>query len=265
MECAVDKRTAKRNRSNYITYYKLIIKLNLITVNLRGVITNNTIRVALVEDNAVNRNTFQQKVQQNENWNIIFIANNGDDCLEELKGLPAQVLPQIIFMDIEMPGLNGIQTIAVGKTLYPQIHFIILSAFDDDDKIFEAIKAGAEGYLLKHESAETLNDAIKNVIEFGGAPLSPGIARKALLLLSKSSHEKPEDKSSALPAALSEREKEILQHTVNGLDAKRIGDILNISVYTVRKHIANIYEKLHVQSKAQIIKLAHNNKWFHFS
>ncbi len=222
----------------------------------------NTIRIALVEDNAVNRNTFQQKVQQYANWNIVFIANNGDACLHELKGLPATVLPQVIFMDIEMPGLNGIQTIAAGKILYPQIHFIVLTAFDDDDKIFEAIKAGASGYLLKHESAVTLRDAITNVLNFNGAPLSPAIARKALQLLSQSSNNNIKTKTSAPPESLTERETEILQHTVNGLDAKRIADILDISVYTVRKHIANVYEKLHVQSKAQIMKLAHENKWF---
>jgi DNA-binding NarL/FixJ family response regulator len=187
---------------------------------------------------------------------------NGENCLEQLKGMPENVLPNVIFMDIEMPGLNGIQTIAIGKTLYPQIHFIVLSAFDDDEKIFEAIKAGASGYLLKHESAASLNDAVVNLLEFGGAPMSPGIARKALQLLCSSVNEKIDRKASLIPETISEREREILQHTVNGLDAKRIANFLNISVFTVRKHIANIYEKLHVQSKAQIMKLAHNNKWF---
>ncbi len=224
----------------------------------------NPIRIALAEDNAVNRNTFQQKIQQYDGWKIMFIAVNGEDCLQQLKGLPLHSLPQVLFVDIEMPALNGIQTIAIGKTLYPQIHFIVLSAFDDDDKIFEAIKAGAEGYLLKHETAASLKDAVTNVLEFSGAPLSPAIARKALQLLSKSSDEKRNKEIFSPPEILSEREKEILHHTVNGLDAKRIADILNISVFTVRKHIANIYEKLHVQSKAQIIKLAHNNKWFKF-
>jgi DNA-binding NarL/FixJ family response regulator len=187
---------------------------------------------------------------------------NGENCLEQLKGMPENVLPNVIFMDIEMPGLNGIQTIAIGKTLYPQIHFIVLSAFDDDEKIFEAIKAGASGYLLKHESAASLNDAVVNLLEFGGAPMSPGIARKALQLLCSSVNKKVDRKASLIPETISEREREILQHTVNGLDAKRIANFLNISVFTVRKHIANIYEKLHVQSKAQIMKLAHNNKWF---
>lgn len=225
-------------------------------------LAENMIRIALAEDNLVNRNTFQQKVLQQDNICIVFLATNGEECLDELKGLPNNKLPQVIFIDIEMPNLNGIQTIALGKSIYPQIHFVVLTVFDDDEKIFEAIKAGASGYLLKHDGAESLQDAIKNVLEFGGAPMSPAIARKALQLLSKSTTEKKTKETSSLPETISEREKEILQHTVNGLDAKRISDILNISVHTVRKHIANIYEKLHVQSKAQIIKLAHNNKWF---
>lgn len=225
---------------------------------------SNTIRIALVEDNAVNRNTFLQKTREYENWEIIFVANSGDACLEELKGLPMAILPQVIFMDIEMPGMSGIQTIATGKILYPQIHFIVLTAFDDDDKIFEAVKAGASGYLLKYDTPAQLKDAITNVLEYNGAPLSPGIARKAMQLLSKASNEKIKEDKTALPLSLTERETEILQHTVNGLDAKHIAELLDISVYTVRKHIANVYEKLHVQSKAQIIKLAHNNKWFNW-
>ncbi len=220
------------------------------------------IRIALVEDNAVNRNTFLQKAKEQPDWKIVFIAPNGNTCLSELKGMPATVQPQVIFMDIEMPGLNGIQTIAAAKILYPQIFFIVLSAFDDDDKIFEAIKAGASGYLLKHESAASLRDAVINVLELNGAPLSPGIARKALQLLSKSSTPSTKKGNETLPEILSDREKEILQQTVNGLDAKQIGEMLSISVFTVRKHISNIYEKLHVQSKSQILKLAHTNKWF---
>ncbi len=223
---------------------------------------DNLIRIALVEDNAVNRSTFLQKVQEHADWKIIFIANNGNDCLKELKGMPANILPQVIFMDIEMPGLNGIQTIAAGKILYPQIYFIVLSAYDDDDKIFEAIKAGASGYLLKHESADSLKDAVLNVLELKGAPLSPGIARKALQLLSHATDINVKSEKITFPEILSHREKEILQLTIQGLDAKQIGDMLHISVFTVRKHISNIYEKLHVQSKVQVLKLAQANKWF---
>lgn len=217
--------------------------------------------IALAEDNAVNRNTFLQKIKQLQNIELLFIAENGHDCLESLKGLPHTKLPQVIFMDIEMPEMNGIEAIAIAKALYPQIHFVVLTVFDEDDKIFEAIKAGASGYLMKHEPANVLQDAITNVLEYSGAPMSPAIARKALQLLSNA--EKPlAAQHGELPSVITEREKEILQHTVNGWDAKRIAGVLHISTLTVRKHIANIYEKLHVQSKAQIIQMAHKNKWF---
>jgi len=217
--------------------------------------------IALTEDNPVNRNTFLQKIKTCNHLSVLFIANNGNECLEHLKGLPHDKIPQLIFMDLEMPEMDGIQTIAIAKSLYPQIHFIVLTVFDDDEKIFEAIKAGASGYLLKHEPADVLCNAIDNVLEVGGVPMSPAIARKALNLLSRS---RPAGDAEAthLPQQITEREKEILQQMVNGWDAKRIASALNLSVLTVRKHIANIYDKLHVNSKAQVISLAHQQKWF---
>jgi DNA-binding NarL/FixJ family response regulator len=220
--------------------------------------TNFTI--ALAEDNLVNRNTFMQKLKVAVSLQLVFSAANGNECLEHLKGLPQQALPQVIFMDIEMPEMDGIETIRIAKSLYPEIYFIVLTVFDDDEKIFEAIKAGASGYLLKHEPAIVLQDAVINVIESGGAPMSPAIARKALKLLSRTIVAAGTT-AGTLPAAITDREQEILQHMVNGWDAKRISSVLNISVLTVRKHIANIYEKLHVNSKAQVISLAHKNKW----
>lgn len=220
------------------------------------------IRIAFVEDNPVNRNTFRQNMQGHAKWKISFIAADGSECLAELKGMPSSLLPHIIFMDIEMPLLNGIQTIAIAKSIYPDIHFIVLTIFDDDEKIFEAIKAGASGYLLKHETRSGIEDAIITVFEHKGAPMSPAIARKTLLLLSKSTSMGENKKANPLPQIITEREKEILEHTITGKDAKQIAAILNISVLTARKHIANIYEKLHVQSKAQIIQIAHKNKWY---
>ncbi len=220
-------------------------------------------KVALVEDNAVNRNTFLQKLKVSGKMQLVFSAVNGGDCLEQLKGLPHMNLPQVIFMDLEMPELNGIETIRIAKALYTQIHFIVLTVFDDDEKIFEAIKAGASGYLLKHEPATVLEDAIVNVLETGGAPMSPAIARKTLQLLTRRG-DVPEDQSAQnvnLPANITDREKQILQYMINGWDAKKIASELNLSVLTVRKHIANIYDKLHVNSRAQVITLAHKNKW----
>lgn len=216
--------------------------------------------VALTEDNYINRNTFMQKINVFADLKVVFYSANGHECLEQLKGLPHNQLPQVIFMDIEMPEMDGIEAIRIAKALYPQIHFIVLTVFDDDEKIFEAIKAGASGYLLKHEPAEILHDAIINVITYGGAPMSPAIARKTMYLLSKSTSE-VNAAITGVPKVLTEREQEILQHMVKGWDAKRISAELDVSVLTIRKHIANIYQKLHVNSKAQVISLAHNNNW----
>lgn len=221
------------------------------------------VRIGLVDDKAVNRSSITYKLKQFEDLHFCFTAVNGHDCLEQLKDLPLVKTPQVIFMDLEMPEMDGVQTISIARALYPQIYFIVLTVFDDDDKIFEAIKAGAHGYLLKDESAIALYNAITNVLENGGAPMSAAIARKALELLSKAQLQ-TETKAAEphlLDALVTEREKEILLHTINGLDAKRIATTLDISVLTIRKHIANIYQKLHVNSKAQIISLAHKKNW----
>ena len=200
--------------------------------------------IALTEDNSVNRNTFLQKISMLDNMQLAFIASNGHECLEQLKGVPEGKRPQVIFMDLEMPHMNGIETISLAKSLYPEIHFVVLTVFDDDEKIFEAIKA------------------VMNVLEFGGAPMSPAIARKALQLMSKASLAVSVEEKNSLPEMITTREEEILKHMVNGWDAKRIASVLDISVLTVRKHIANIYDKLHVQSRAEVINMAHHNKWF---
>ena len=221
------------------------------------------VKIGLVDDKAINRNSITDKIKQFEDLECCFTAVNGHDCLEQLKGLPVEKIPQVIFMDLEMPEMDGVQTINIARALYPDIYFLVLTIFDDDDKIFEAIKVGAHGYLLKDESAIVLHNAITNVIENGGAPMSAAIARKALDMLSKA-HLQTETRAAEpnlLDALVTEREKEILLHTINGLDAKRIAVILDISVLTIREHIANVYQKLHVNSKAQIISLAHKNNW----
>lgn len=220
----------------------------------------NVLNIGITDDKSINRKNIAEKINQFDDLKLCFTAINGNDCLEQLKGLPLEKMPHIIFMDIEMPELDGIQTISIARSLYPNIFFIVLTIFDDDDKIFEAIKAGAHGYLLKDENAVALHNAIITVAEHGGAPMSPAIARKALHLLSQAAINIPEkiQNQNQVTAILSEREKEMLQYTVNGYDAKRIAEITAISVLTVRKHIANIYQKLHVNSKAQIMKIAYD-------
>jgi DNA-binding NarL/FixJ family response regulator len=222
----------------------------------------NQYTIALAEDNKAYLNAFLHKTAGCSNLQLVFTAVNGRDCLEQLKGLPQARLPQVLFMDLEMPEMDGVEAIRIGKTLYPSIHFIVLTVLDDDDKVLEAIRAGASGYLLKHESTEVLLESIDMVLEQQGAPMSPGIARKALQLLSHSAPTTQQPPKEGPPASITPREEEILQHIVAGWDAKRIASATNISVHTVRNHIANIYQKLQVQSRAQIIRLAHKNKWF---
>jgi DNA-binding NarL/FixJ family response regulator len=219
------------------------------------------LKIALVEDNPINRNSFIQKINQFPELDLNIIACNGHEFLEKLKNSILSNYPVVVFMDIQMPGLNGIETIKLAKSIYPFMHFIILTVFEDDDNIFEAIQAGASGYLLKHESHHTIHDAIQEVMDFGGAPMSPAIARKTLKLLGQRKSIDQQSGPSVLETLLSDREKEILFHIVNGYDAKRIAEITDISTLTVRKHIANIYTKLHVNSKAQVITMAHKNKW----
>jgi DNA-binding NarL/FixJ family response regulator len=220
--------------------------------------------IAVAEDNKAYLNSFLHKIKECDNLRLLFSAANGKLCLEQLKGCPANLLPQVIFMDIEMPELNGIETIGIAKSLYPSIHFIVLTVFEDDEKVFEAIRAGASGYLLKHEPPAVLLHSVQSVMEEQGAPMSPGIARKALAMLSRSviHNNGGVEPAHKLPEAITEREEEILKHIVTGWDAKRVAAYLDISVYTVRNHIANIYEKLQVRSKAEIMQMAHKNKWF---
>ncbi len=217
-------------------------------------------KIALVDDNALNRSNFVQKVAQFSDLDLSIIATDGHDFLEQMKGLPLQQLPLVVFMDIQMPGLNGIDTIKLAKSLYSTVHFIVLTVFEDDDTIFEAIQAGASGYLLKHENYHSILQAIQEVTEYGGAPMSPAIARKTLKILGQKKNVEHSN-TSVLESLLTERELEVLQHLVNGYDAKRIAEITGISTLTVRKHIANVYNKLHVNSKAQVISMAHKNNW----
>jgi len=217
------------------------------------------IRIGLVDDNYVNQRNFVQNIKQFPDLKLTILASSGEEYLDKIKSMPVNLLPAVVFMDIQMSGMNGIDTIKLAKAHSNAINYIVLTVFEDEDYIFEAIKAGAIGYLLKHANYLSIYDAITEVLEYGGAPMSPAIARKALRLLNKPQSEGNEkDKILSL---LTDREREVLQNLVNGYDAKRIAEILDVNTLTIRKHIANIYTKLHVNSKAQVISLAYQNKW----
>jgi DNA-binding NarL/FixJ family response regulator len=162
-------------------------------------------------------------------------------------------------MDIDMPELNGIDTVAIAKTVYPSIKYLMLTVYDDEDLLFRAIKAGASGFLLKDEKINVIEQHIVNLHKGLDAPMSPSIAQKALSLINKS-HVKittPEEDGGPTRFDVSNREIEVLQLLVDGYNYKDIADKLFISHNTVKKHIAHIYEKLHVTSKAQAIKVSH--------
>jgi DNA-binding NarL/FixJ family response regulator len=221
------------------------------------------IPIAIVDDRSQNRLSLAEKINSSDDIAVRFTALNGRDFLEQMKKLSLSEIPQVVLMDIEMPGMNGIEAVQFGKQLYPQVRFLMLTVFDDDDKIFEAIKAGASGYLLKDEKVAKIIECVQQIAELDGAPMSPSIARKALdMLVKPSEYRKKSDEASAITHGnLSDREFEILQLMVDGYNSRTTAEKLFLSTHTVRKHIANIYHKLHVTSKATAIKVATKNKW----
>jgi len=215
------------------------------------------VKIAIVDDKSIVRKAIKDKLYSSGEITIVMEASNGEEFLEKMNESAADLLPQIVLMDLEMPEMDGIQTIAIASILFPEIKFIVLTIFDNNEKIFEAIKAGANGYLLKDDDAINLKEAILNVINYNAVPMSPAIARKTLGLLKTGFSG---DQNKTLLNVLSRREQDVLQLLVEGLEYKQIAEKLFISPATVRTHIANIYQKLHVNSKAQAIMLAYKNK-----
>ncbi len=215
------------------------------------------IRVAVVDDKINNRKVIIDKLSRNNFFSIAFQAVNGGDFLTQMRGLPEDDQPHIVLMDLEMPHVDGVSAIGTASSLYPNVKFVVLTIFDDDDKIFRAIRAGACGYLLKEESSEVIADMLMNLWESGAGPISPSIAYKILQMVQQPKTVKEEAIPEENMFQLSEREKEILQKLSEGLDYKEIAGLFFISPNTVKKHIKNIYQKLHVNSKAQALRIAY--------
>ena len=218
------------------------------------------IKTAIVDDNYINRTTIKEKLHPYEDVELLFEAKNGQDFLVKLERLDKEDHPQVVLMDLEMPVLDGISTISTASIRFPHIKFIVLTIYEDNDKIFEAIKAGASGYLLKEDKAIQIVEAIKNVVEFDGIPMSPAIARRAMKILSEAPKPERSEQSQA-DYQLSFREMEILKEIVKGSSPQDVAEKLFISPNTVRTHVNNIYKKLHLNSRSQIINLAYKNKW----
>lgn len=212
------------------------------------------IKVALAEDN--NRLAISIKENLNlfkDDIEFVFRASNGKELLELLQ---KEIAVEVILMDIEMPVMDGIKATEIVKQNHPQIKVIMLTVFDDEERIFQSILAGASGYLLKDESPDKLLEGIKMIME-GGAPMSPSIAFKALNLLRNPERIIEKDKTEI--QSLSSREIEVLEQISKGLDYSKIADNLFLSPFTVRKHIENIYKKLQVHNKVEAVQKAIKN------
>jgi len=208
------------------------------------------IKIAIVDDNTFLTKAVRDKLSFFEDINIKWSALDGSLCLKELE---ENHNLDLILMDIEMPVLNGIETTQVVKQKYPHIKIIMLTVFDNDENIFKAIQAGADGYLLKEVSPDDLYTGITETLN-GGAAMNPSIAMKTLKLLrNPSSITNLEDKEEI---SLSKREVEVLEQLAQGLSYTVIAGHLFLSPSTVRKHIENIYKKLQVHSKIEAVQKA---------
>ena len=211
-------------------------------------------KILLVDDNFFLQKAIEEKLSVFTDIIIKDTASNGQDAIAILE---KNHVFDLLLMDIEMPVMNGIQATEMIKNKYPQIKILILTVFENDENIFNAIKAGADGYLLKDAKPEKIYQSIIEILE-GGAAMSPSIALKAMKLLNNSIDiENQKDKETVL---LSTRELEVLEQLSKGLKNQAIADNLFLSISTVKKHIENIYTKLQAHNRIEALQKAKQNK-----
>lgn len=202
-----------------------------------------TTDVAIVEDNAALGSSLKKVVESDDTLRCIGVWTTAEDALKKIDAFR----PHIVLMDINLPGMSGIEATARLKQYLPDIKVVMVTVYRDHDKIFAALKAGACGYLLKRSNPAEVREAIHDV-RSGGAPMSPEIARRVV----EAFHQPVKTGPSPLDdVKLSKRETEILERLCEGLANKEIADRLDISVETVRVHLKHVYEKLHVRSRTE--------------
>ena len=209
------------------------------------VISNMSITIAIVEDLDAVRNGLKDFISLSTDFIVVGAYKTGEDALVHLPEVGAD----IVIMDINLPGMNGIECIRKVKDKSPGTQFMMFTVYENDEKVFEALKAGASGYLLKNTGLLQIVESVKELHE-GGSPMSANIARKLVNLY------REEKKETPFLDLLSNREREILQLLSKGLLYKEISDQLQITTGTVRIHIHKIYEKLHVQNRTEAINKA---------
>ena len=200
------------------------------------------IKVAIVDDDEGIRNSLATLIRRAPSLRLI-----GDyaDAESAIKEIPHR-LPDVVLMDINLPGMNGVECVRQLKSSAPGVQFLMLTVYEDSDSLFNSLKAGASGYLLKRTASARLLEAIRDVYD-GGSPMTPQLARRVVQFFSKTS-----DTDSSL-SRLTQGEREFLDQLANGYAYKEIADRMKISIDTVRSYVRTVYEKLHVHSRTEAV------------
>jgi DNA-binding NarL/FixJ family response regulator len=198
------------------------------------------VTIALVEDSKTTREGFETIINLEEDLRCVCACPTAEDALKQIPRLQ----PDVILMDIQLPNMSGVECTARLKQILPSVQIIMVTVYEDPDRIFSALRAGACGYLLKRSAPEQIIAAIRQV-EQGGAPMSGEIARK---VIAQFQHQTVSNKELE---NLSHREKEVLELIATGFSNKQIADRLSVSVDAIRFHLKNIYSKLHVHSRTE--------------
>ena len=220
-------------------------------MNSQDPIDNGIINIWLVEDNSRYRKSLAAVINSTPGMESSMTFST---CEEAISAMETETLPDVILLDVGLPGMSGIKGIQQFKSLSPKTHIVILTIYEDNDTVFDALCEGASGYLLKDSTQDKIVESIREVLA-GGAPLNMRIAQKVLMLFAKL-------KTKETNYGLTDREKEILQYIVSGLTKQQIADKLFLSFHTVNTHIKNIYKKLHVTTKAAVVSKAYKENLF---
>jgi DNA-binding NarL/FixJ family response regulator len=209
-------------------------------------------KIAVVDDNHLLRDHLVARLQPS--YTVVFEAAGAEQFFDWMRDVSPNDYPDLVLMDIEMDEMDGVEAAAIIKSKYPQLRVVMLTVFDQEEKVWNSIVAGADGYILKDETKERLLAGIEDVLA-GGAYMSPGIARKAMHLLQQTSPVLPGKEVEVL----TRREVEILELLQQGKSYKAIADVLYISPHTAKTHIHNIYEKLQVHNKTEASNKLHQS------
>ena len=198
--------------------------------------------IALVEDGPNLRETLAEIISSASDWQLVASYPDAEAALEGMKS----ACPQVVLMDIQLPGMSGIECVGRLKAQHPEVQVLMVTVYDNNDRIFDALAAGASGYLLKRDAPTKLRECLEDLLA-GGSPMSSAIARKVVQHFQKEPPAKNEDHN------LTPREKQILELLVKGGLYKEIAWDLGIGVETVRTHLHNIYAKLHVRTRTEAV------------